>query len=291
MSDIAQPAALSSPARRKRLPLLVRTAAGFLLLVLIAGIGADLLAPYDYRATDLLHRLSPPVFAGGDWSHPLGTDALGRDVLTRLLYAARTSLLIAIIGTLVGAVAGSALGFLAAHFRGWVEHVVMAAVDFQAAVPFIIIVLFFIAILGSDLWLLLILIGFAGWEVYARLARGLVLSAKEQNWVLALQGLRIGWPVIYARHVLPNIAAALIVQMTLNFPGTILLETSLSFLGLGVQPPGTSLGLMLGEGRDHLLRAWWLAVIPGMLIFLTTLSMCILGDALRDRLDPRARQG
>lgn len=276
----------SQSSRRASLPLSVALAAAFLVLVFFVGISADLISPYDYRHSDLLARLAPPVFAGGDWSHVLGTDSIGRDVMTRLFHAARTSLLIAIAGTLVGAAFGTMLGFVAAHFRGAVDHVVMAAVDFQAAVPFIIIVLFFVAVAGAELWVLLLLIGFAGWEVYARLARGLVLSASEKDYVQALRGFDLGWPQIYARHILPNIASALIVQLTLNFPSTILLETSLSFLGLGVQPPNTSLGLMLGDGRNYLLQAWWLAVVPGVIIFLTTLSMSLLGDWLRDKIDP-----
>ncbi len=267
-------------------PLVARIALGFLITITVLGLGADLIAPYDYLRTDLLVRLKPPVFAGGTWDHWLGTDELGRDTFSRLLYALRTSLLIAAVGTMIGAVVGTTLGFLAAHFRGPVEQVIMAAVDFQAAVPFIILVMFVIAIAGGSLWVFLIMVGFAGWEVYARLSRGLVLVARERNYVMALEGLEMGWPRIYLRHVLPNISSALIVQLTLNFPATILLETGLSFLGLGVQPPNTSLGLMLGEGRNFLLQAWWLSVLPGVAIFLTTLSMSMLGDWIRDRLDP-----
>ena len=270
----------------KSMPWAARLGSLFLLVITFAGLGAGFLAPYDYLQTDLLARLKPPVFAGGSWDHVLGTDEIGRDVLTRLLHALRTSLLIAAFGTLLGATIGTLLGFISAHFRGATEHVIMAAVDFQAAVPFIILVLFIIAVVGTNLWVFLLLIGFAGWEIYARLARGLVLGAQAQNYVLALESMEMGWPRIYARHILPNIASALIVQLTLNFPATVLLETGLSFLGLGVQPPNTSLGLMLGQGRNYLLQAWWLAVLPGAIIFLTTLSMSMLGDWLRDRLDP-----
>jgi peptide/nickel transport system permease protein len=269
--------------------LLARIAAIFIVFVVLLGIFANVLAPYDYLRTDLLARLKPPVFAGGTWAHILGTDELGRDTLSRLLFGLRTSLLIAAFGTCLGALIGTTLGFVAAHFRGPAEQVIMAAVDFQAAVPFIILVMFVIAVVGPELWIFLLLVGFAGWEVYARLARGLVLSARSRNYVMALEGLEMTWPQIYVRHVLPNIASALIVQLTLNFPATILLETGLSFLGLGVQPPNTSLGLMLGQGRDFLLQAWWLSVLPGMMIFFTTLSMSILGDWLRDRLDPLSR--
>lgn len=270
----------------RTMPFHIRIAVAFLGLAVFGGVFAGLVAPYDYLQTDLLARLKPPVFLGGDIAHPLGTDELGRDLLSRLLHALRTSLLIAAFGTLVGATIGTLLGFAAVHFGGIVEHVIMAAVDFQAAVPFILIVLFVIAIAGPSLPVFLAMVGFAGWEIYARLSRGLVMSARKRNYVMALEGLEMNWPRIYARHILPNIASALIVQLTLNFPAVILLETGLSFLGLGVQPPNTSLGLMLGQGRNFLLQAWWIAVFPGVIIFLTTLSMSMLGDWLRDRLDP-----
>lgn len=269
-----------------RMGFLARVAAAFLILIAVLAIGADFFAPYDPLKTGLLSRLRPPVFAGGTWDHWLGTDQLGRDTFSRMLYALRTSLLIAAVGTMFGAIVGTTLGFIAAHYRGPTEQVIMALVDFQAAVPFIILVMFVLAVLGNSLVVFLVLIGLAGWEVYTRLTRGLVLSARQRNYVMALEGLEMSWPRIYTRHVLPNIASAIIVQLTLNFPATILLETGLSFLGLGVQPPGTSLGLMLGEGRNYLLQAWWLAVVPGMTIFITTLSMSILGDWMRDRLDP-----
>lgn len=258
----------------------------FLAVLIVLGLCADFLAPYDYLETDLLARLQPPVFAGGSWEHVLGTDELGRDVLSRILFGLRTSLLIAALGTLIGTVVGTVLGLVAAHFRGPVEQVIMAAVDFQAAVPFIILVLFFMAVAGTGMWIFLLLVGLAGWEVYARLTRGMVISAKQQNYVMALEGLELSQSTIYLRHILPNIGSALIVQLTLNFPATVLLETGLSFLGLGVQPPNTSLGLMLGQGRNYLLNAWWIAVLPGLVIFTTTLSMSMLGDWLRDRIDP-----
>ncbi|AEQ50217.1 ABC transporter permease [Pelagibacterium halotolerans] len=268
------------------IPFTTRLAMVFLVALIVLGLGADFLAPYDYRDTDILARLQPPLLAGGEWDHVFGTDEIGRDVFSRILYGLRTSLLIAALGTMIGAIVGTLLGFVAAHLRGPAEQIIMAAVDFQAAVPFIILVLFFMAIAGSGLWIFLLLVGLAGWEVYARLTRGMVLSAKEQNYVLALQGLELSQSTIYLRHILPNIGSALIVQLTLNFPATVLLETGLSFLGLGVQPPNTSLGLMLGQGRNFLLNAWWIAVFPGSVIFLATLSMSILGDWLRDRLDP-----
>jgi peptide/nickel transport system permease protein len=199
----------------------------------------------------------------------------------------RISLTVATIGTVLGACFGSLLGILAAHFRGLVDELLSMLFDLQAAIPFMIFALAALGIFGNNLTLFVVLLGLYGWEVYARLVRGLVLSAREAGYVEALRALGFHPIRIYLRHVLPNIAGSLIVQITLGLPGIILLESGLSFLGLGIQPPLTSLGLMIGTGRDFLLTAWWTAVVPGLAIFLTTLSMTIIGDWLRDRLDGR----
>ena len=196
------------------------------------------------------------------------------------------SLSVALAGTLIGAVFGTVIGFIAAHFRGWVEESLMMVVDFQASLPFILIALTLLAFFGNSMTLFIILMGLFGWETYARLARGVVLSAAAQPYARAIVALGAHPMRLYARHILPNVASALIVQITLTFPQIILLETALSFLGLGIQPPNTSLGQILGDGRDYLSTAWWISVWPGLLIFVITLSMSILGDALRDRLDP-----
>ncbi|WP_024351795.1 ABC transporter permease [Aurantimonas coralicida] len=278
-----------STRRQRRLPVVVSLCSAWLFLVLITAIGADLIAPYGYAEQSLLNRLKPPAFLGGDPAYILGTDGLGRDVFSRLLYALRTSVLIAFCGTLIGSVIGTMLGFLAAHFRGWVDEVVMLLVDFQASMPFLIIALAILAFFGNSFELFLIVVGFYGWEVYARLTRGLVLQANAQGYAFAVRTLGVHPFRIYVRHVLPNILSVLVVQVTLNFPELILLETSLSFLGLGVQPPKTSLGLMLGEGRNYIATAWWMAIPAGVVIFLTTLSVSLLGDWLRDRLDPTLR--
>ncbi|MHA1567092.1 MAG: ABC transporter permease, partial [Alphaproteobacteria bacterium] len=209
------------------------------------------------------------------------------DVLTRLFHGIRLSLSLALIGTVIGATLGTLLGFVAAAMRGIVEDAIMALVDFQASLPFLIIALAVLAFLGNSLMLFVLLLGVYGWETFARLTRGMVLAAQEKDYVTAVRSLGANHVRVYFRHVLPNIVSVLIVQLSLNFPETILIETSLSFLGLGIQPPLTSLGLMLGEGRNFLLVAWWVAVLPGVTIFLTTLSMSILGDRLRDRLDPK----
>ncbi len=273
----------------RRFPPLVLFAALFILVVLIVSAAADWLAPFHYTTQDLANRLQPPAFLGGLERYPLGTDELGRDILSRLIYATRFSVIVAILGTCIGAVVGTLLGFVAAHFRGWIEEALMMLVDAQASVPFMLLALAVLAFFGNSLTLFVLVLGINGWENYARLTRGMVLSAREQGYAVAVHALGATPARIYLRHILPNIAAVLIVQFTLNFPATILLETSMSFLGLGIQPPLTSLGQMLGAGRNHLLAAWWIAVLPGTMIFLTTLSVSLFGDWLRDRLDPTLR--
>ena len=206
--------------------------------------------------------------------------------MSRLLVGTQTSMLLAMLGTCLGAVLGIALGFLAAHKGRLWDEIIMGLVDFQAAMPWFIVALAVLAFLGNSMVLFVAIMALYGWETYARITRGLVLSAREQGYAAAVRGLgaRARW--VYLRHILPNIAGPLLVQLTVNFPSTILFETSLSFLGLGIRPPMTSLGQMLGEGRDYLINAWWLAVVPGLTIFLITLSMSILGDWMRSKLDP-----
>ncbi len=272
-----------------RFPGVVGFAAAWLALMAIFAVFADVIAPYSYEEQDLLGRLQPPFWLGGSGGYILGADELGRDVFSRTLYAIRTSMAVALLGTVIGALLGTLLGFLAARFRGWVEDLVMMLVDWQAAMPFLIIALAVLAFMGNNLVLFIALMGVYGWEKYARVARGLVLSAQEQGYALAVHSLGAGGFRLYARHILPNVLSPLIVLLTLNIPDTILMETTLSFLGFGIQPPRTSLGLALGMGRNYLLTAWWIAVVPGVIIFLTTLSISLVGDWLRDRFDPTLR--
>lgn len=273
----------------RKYPPLVMISALFMAFALFITLFADLLAPYHYTAQDLANRLKPPSFLGGPERYLLGTDELGRDILSRLIYATRFSMFIAIVGTTIGAIIGTLLGFVAAHYRGWVEETIMMLVDAQASLPFMLIALAVLAFFGNNLALFILVMGIHGWEAYARLTRGMVISANTQGYALAVRSLGAKPTTIYFRHILPNIASVLIVQFTLFFPATILLESSLSFLGLGIQPPLTSLGQMLGAGRRHLMFAWWIAVLPGTMIFLTTLSISIVGDWLRDRFDPTLR--
>jgi peptide/nickel transport system permease protein len=236
----------------------------------------------NVTSVDLMARLKPPVGIGGVWSHFLGTDDLGRDIFSRLVSSLRTSLALALGATIISAAIGTAVGILAAHFGGWVDQVVVAAVDAQVSVPFIIISLTLTAFFGNNLLLFIFILGLFGWERFARLSRAMTMASRGHGYVLAMNTLGFSWRRIYLRHVLPNIASTLLVTATINFPEVILLETSLSFLGLGIQPPMSSLGNMLGFGRSYLLTGWWIAAVPGVAIFLCTLSISIIGDWARN---------
>lgn len=290
MPEAPLPIATAPPrAPHGRPPALVLFGLGWLASMLVVALLADVISPYAYTQLNLRARLAPPVFMGGSWAHPLGTDELGRDVLSRLIYSIRTSLLIAFGATVIGAVVGTTLGFVAAHFRGFVEQAVLTLVDFSASLPFLILALSVLAFFGNSMVLLVCLLGLHAWERYARIARGLALSAGAQGYAAAVRQLGAGPWRIYGRHVLPNIASTLVVSMTLAFPEVILLESGLSFLGLGVQPPETSLGSMVGYGREYLTSAAWILLAPAATIVLTTLSVSLIGDWLRDRLDPTLR--
>jgi peptide/nickel transport system permease protein len=271
---------------KKRPSVIVILAILVIFAVVAVALVGNVFTSHAVTNQNLLNRLKPPAFLGGPEQYPLGTDRIGRDMVARLVAGLQMSLSVALAGTLIGAVFGTFIGFIAAHFRGWVEETLMMVVDFQASLPFILIALTLLAFFGNSMTLFIILMGLFGWETYARLARGVVLSATAQPYARAVVALGAHPLRLYVKHILPNVASALIVQLTLTFPQIILLETALSFLGLGIQPPNTSLGQILGDGRDYLSTAWWIAVWPGLLIFLITLSMSILGDALRDRLDP-----
>ena len=284
MADLSLP---QQPAARQRLslpkiPTAVLVAITWILAILVVALLADTIAPYSLTRMDLKNRLSMP----GNATHWLGTDELGRDVLSRLLFSIRISLLIAFGATAISAVLGTLLGFLAAHFRGLIEQIVLMLADFQASMPFLILALAVLAFFGSSLQLLVCLMGLYGWERYARIARGLAISAAAQGYAGAIRQLGATPSRIYFRHILPNIASTLIVSMTLVFPEVILLESGLSFLGLGVQPPMTSLGNMVGYAREYLGRAPWIMLAPATTIVLTTLAVSIIGDWLRDKLDP-----
>ncbi|WP_430642346.1 ABC transporter permease [Bradyrhizobium aeschynomenes] len=277
---------MKAPAARRlrwpNVPVSVIIAVGWIAAMLVLAAFADQLAPYGFTKFDLRNRLSLP----GNPAHWLGTDELGRDVLSRLIVSIRISLLIAFGATAISAIAGTTLGFLAAHFRGLVEQAVLMLADFQASMPFLILALAVLAFFGNSLPLLIGLMGLFGWERYARIARGLAISANAQGYAAAVRQLGATPRRVYLKHILPNIASTLIVSMTLVFPEVILLESGLSFLGLGVQPPMTSLGNMVGYGREYLTRAPWIMLAPAITIVVTTLAVSVIGDWLRDKLDP-----
>lgn len=286
MANIAQSAPAIGTAqkmkKKRRFPIFVAIGVVWIVAMVVIALSADWIRPYAITSMDLRNRLSMM----GNPAHWLGTDELGRDVMSRLIESIRISLLIAFGATLISAFVGTTLGFLAAYFRGIVEQLVLMLADFQAAMPFLIMSLAVLAFFGSSLTLLICLMGFYGWERYARIARGLAIAASGQGYASAVTQLGAKPSRVYLKHILPNIASTLIVSMTLTFPEIILMESSLSFLGLGVQPPMTSLGNMVGYGREYLTRAPWIMLAPSFVIMLTTLSISIVGDWLRDKLDP-----
>lgn len=268
-----------------RLPGSIWLCCAWIAAAVMVAATAQWIAPYDYLQQFPLTRFAPPGAPG----HLLGTDYLGRDLLSNLLAATQTTLAIALAGSLICAVIGTSLGLLAAHFGGWLDNFIMGLADAMASVPFIVVALGVLAFFGSSPVLFMLLVGVANWERYARLTRGLVLAANLEGYAEAARIVGVPDHRVYRRHILPNIAGPLIVQLTVNFPEIILLESGLSFLGLGIQPPATSLGLMVADGRNYLANAWWLSALPGLVIVVTTLSISLLGDHLRDRFDARLR--
>lgn len=282
------------PAKRRRARTALSPVLVACLVILVAfvaaGLLAPVLAPHDPLVPNLRARLKPPQFSsGGEPGYLLGTDPLGRDVLSRLLFGARVSLLIGFAGMGIGLVAGTLTGLLAGFVRGRVDDLLMFLADVFLALPFLVIALTAIAFLGNSLPVLIVLMGFSGWASYTRLARAQTLGAREQPYVLAARSLGATAPRLVWRHILPNILAPLIVLATFELTAVILLEASLSFLGLGLQPPLPSWGSMLGEGRSYLNTAWWVGIFPGIALILVTTSVSLVGDWLRDRLDPTLR--
>lgn len=280
-------ASKEAPGLLRSLPFAVQISVLFLLVSLSLVAILPFVPSVNESAVNLLARLQPPVGFGGTWDHFLGTDDLGRDIFARLVASLRTSLALALGATIISAIIGTTIGILAAHFGGWVDQLVVAAVDTQASVPFIIISLTLTALFGNNLILFIFILGLFGWERFARLSRAMAMASRGHGYVLAMTTLGFSWRRIYLRHVLPNIASTLLVTATINFPEVILLETSLSFLGLGIQPPMSSLGNMLGFGRSYLLTGWWIAVVPGIAIFLCTLTVSVIGDWARSAIGRR----
>ncbi len=272
---------------RPQMPRLIVACIVILAIIIVAALFAPIITPHDPAYQTLTARLSPPAgFEGALSGHLLGTDHLGRDILSRLVYGARVSLGIGVLGMTIGATAGILLGLLAGFRKGIIDEVIMLLVDAQMALPLVVMALIAIAIFGTGLTVLILIVSLAGWDSHARLTRSMVLSVRERQFVLAAQASGAGRGRIMFRHVLPNITSPLIVLASFQLTAIILLESSLSFLGIGVQPPTPSWGSMIGEGRDFLATAWWIAVFPGIAIVLTTMTISLFGDWLRDVLDP-----
>lgn len=237
-------------------------------------------------AMDLAARLSPPFT---QWSHALGTDPLGRDVLARVLVGGRISLMVGLLSVLGASVLGIAIGLVAGYYRGFWDMLLMRCVDVQLALPFILIALTFISILGGGLTNIILFMIVAQWVQYARLVRGMVLSVREREFVQAARAFGVRDFSMVRHHILPNVIGPVIILMTLNVANNILLESSLTFLGLGVDPLIPSWGGMLADGRTYMQTAWWVSVFPGVAIMLTVLGLNLLGDWLRDRIDPTGK--
>jgi ABC-type dipeptide/oligopeptide/nickel transport system permease subunit len=257
-------------------------------VMLVCAIVPDLVSPHDPYHQDLGKRLLGPVFsANADPEHLLGTDQLGRDVLSRIIHGARITLLVSILAVVVSSLLGTAVGLYAGYRGGWVDLVVMRLIDMQLAFPVILLVIAVVALLGPSLVTLIAIIGLSGWPRFARVARGSVLSAKEMDYVDAARAVGAGPWRIMGQHILPNIMSALIVYASFELARMVLLEATLSFLGLGVQPPTPTWGGMINDGRQYIFQSWGVSFFPGLVILLLILTFNMLGDDLRDALDPR----
>ncbi|MGQ0570564.1 MAG: ABC transporter permease [Armatimonadota bacterium] len=285
------------PIRRFRLgPLAGSRAVGVLVgaciigLVIVMAIAAPAITRYNPSQIDIGNRLVPPVWTeGGSTEHLLGTDQLGRDLLSRLAYGARVSLLVGVTAVAISGVVGVALGLIAGYYRGTVDDVIMRLADFELAFPFILLAIAILAVLGPGFSKVILTLGLTGWAQYCRLMRAQVLGLRETEFVEAARTIGASTTRILMRHILPNSMAPVIVIASFSVAGVIIAEASLSFLGLGIPPAVPSWGGMLSDGRAYIERAWWLVTFPGLALMLTVLSINILGDALRDILDPRLR--
>ncbi len=260
-----------------------------LVAFLVMALFAPQLAPFEPTAPNLRTRLAPPAWAGGPAQHFLGTDHLGRDILSRLIYGSRIALLVGVAGVTLQALLGITLGTLAGYFGGKLDVAISRLIDTLIAIPNTILYLTVLGVFGPSLVGLVLVIGFIGWTTFARVVRAETLSVRNREFVEAARALGQYTPIILLRHVLPAIMAPIIVVATLNVATVIILEASLSFLGFGVQPPTVTWGRMLADGRNYVATAWWLATFPGVFITFLCLSLIFLGDRLRDVLDPRLR--
>lgn len=291
---------LGVAARRRSRSRLIRSllanrlaAFGVVILVVVAlsAVSADFLAPHNPRVGDLMNSKLPPAFMGaGDPRFILGTDELGRDILSRVIYGSRISLLVGFTAVALAGAIGVVLGLISGFYGGRVDDVIMRVADIQLAVPFILLAIAVLAVLGPGLQNLILTLGVAGWVTYGRVVRGQVISLREKEFVEAARCIGVPNLLIMFRHILPNTLAAVIVVGSFAVASTILAEAALSFLGLGVPPDVPTWGGMVAAGRDQILTGqWWIYTFPGVAIMLTVLAINALGDWLRDYLDPRLK--
>lgn len=258
--------------------------------IVIVALVAPFATPFDPDAQDIMLRLKPPGTDTGDGVHLLGTDALGRDVLSRLMVAARVSLLVGFASVVVSGAIGVTLGLVMGYDDKWLGRTLMALTDIQLAIPFLVLALAVVAVLGSSLLNIILVLGATNWVQYARVVRAECLVLKNREFVQAARVLGASTFRILRRHLLPNVMSSIIVISSLQVAKMILLESSLSFLGLGVPASIPTWGVMISDGRNYLANAWWVAAIPGIAIFLTVIGINLVGDRLRDLLDPKLRQ-
>lgn len=273
----------------RRYPILPLTAIA--LLLVIPATLAPQLAPHDPLVGALSARLQPPLWVeGGSAEHILGTDRLGRDIFSRILHGARVSLLVSLVAIFLSGIVGTVLGLIAGYFGGKVDHFIMRLVDTSLSIPGVLLALVLVAAIGtSSIASLILVIGVLLWARYARQVRGEALSVKQLDFVARARVAGASHFRIISRHILPNVVNSLVVLGTLQVGYVILLESSLSFLGVGIPPPTPAWGLMVADGRTLVVSAWWVSFFPGLAILVTVLSLNLLGDWLRDRLDPKQR--
>ncbi len=262
---------------------LAMAGASVLFLLGLAALAAPVLSKSDPNEQQLTQRLQPPSL-----QHPMGTDDLGRDVTARILFGGRVSLRVGLVAVAISVLIGTGVGLTAGFFGGWVDGVLMRVVDIMLCFPTLFLILMVIAFLDPSLWTVMTVIGLTSWPGLARLVRGETLSLRERDFVLAARGLGLSAPRIAVVHLLPNLVVPILVSAALGVGGAILTESALSFLGLGVQPPMASWGNILTSGKDYIHVAWWLSVFPGVAILVTVLALNLVGEGLRDVLDPRA---
>ena len=262
-----------------------------LMVMVTTAILADFLTPYSPTEISLANRLRPPFWEkGGGLEHPLGTDPMGRDLLTRMIYGARVSLVVAVLALLVGGGIGAALGLIAGYYGGRLDALVMRVADTTMAFPIILFAILFVVMLGGSIATTVFAVALVLWARYARVIRGEVLSLRERDFIAQARIAGCSSTRIIAIHLFPNILNTLVVLLSLQVGWVIIVEASLSFLGAGIPPPTPTWGSMIAEGRDYIATAWWVSFFPGLAILATVLSCNLFGDWLRDALDPKLRQ-